>query len=289
MTRQLFLTIGACAVLLACDGSKESDRECCMDASSTARPSEPSADASADPTRDEGRPSPSDGPADARGPTAPVGDGGRTSSSDAGSTDAAVVGDGGEQEDHHHSVDEDADIVHVDAGPLECDAPATCGLVECAVPQEEGIHVPSCSAIAPHSNPPTSGAHYPSWAQFGIYEEPIDPGFFLHTLEHSAVALLYNCDRLDVDGGSCDDLVSALLDFYAAFPEDPLCSDVPHRLVVAPDPGLDVPFAAVAWGYHLKGNCFDESRVAEFVEAHYGQNYEDLCNPGIDPNSAGCE
>ncbi len=189
----------------------------------------------------------------------------------------------------HPGAEPDANAPPPDLGDVTCDEAAACGLVECEVPQLPGYHVETCSELAPHSNPPTSGEHYPSWAQFGIYEQPIITGFLLHTLEHSAVALLYNCDLVEARGDSCEELVDELLAFYDDFPLDPLCTDVPHRLVIAPDPDLDVPFAAAAWGYYLKGDCFDAERVGSFIDAHYGNNYEDLCNTGIDPSEAGCE
>jgi hypothetical protein len=171
---------------------------------------------------------------------------------------------------------------------LKCDAPSTCGLSECEAPLEEGLHSAMCAELTPHTNPPTSGTHYPSWAAFGVYDEPIPAGFLLHSLEHSAVALLYNCQLVEAAGDSCNDLEAELLAFYDDFPDDPLCSDVPHRLMIVPDPHLDSAFAAAAWGYHLKGDCFDAERVSAFIDAHYGQNYEDICASGIGPEDTDC-
>lgn len=159
----------------------------------------------------------------------------------------------------------------------------SCGLRECTASVVSGAHVPECSAIGPSTNPPTIGPHYPIWAQFGIYEEPIHAGFLLHSLEHSAVALLYNCALVEAQGDSCDALRAELTEFYDGWDEDPLCSTAPHRLMVVPDPNLETPFAAIAWGYYLEGDCFDSERVTEFVNAHYGKNYENICNAGIDP------
>jgi hypothetical protein len=161
-------------------------------------------------------------------------------------------------------------------------------LIECVIEELPGDHVKLCAPLTPHSNPPTSGPHYPIWAQFGIYDEPITPGLLLHTLEHSAVALLYNCDLIEQEGGDCAELVGQLTEFYDDFEDDPLCTVVPHRLLIAPDPALDVPFAAAAWGYHLKGDCFDKKTVSDFIDAHYGQNYENICASGIDPSTSGC-
>ena len=174
-------------------------------------------------------------------------------------------------------------------GTTSCDEPAACGLTECQAEELLGDHVSACSELSPHTNPPTSGPHYPDWAQFGIYDQPIPVGFLLHGLEHSAVALLYNCELVEQSGASCDDLVAELEAFYADYPADPLCTSVPHRLFVIPDPDLDVPFAATAWQAHLKGQCFDAERVRAFVDAHYGQNYENICYAGVDPLAQGCD
>lgn len=166
---------------------------------------------------------------------------------------------------------------------LVCDSPGACGLVECEAPDAGGAHVEACAELEPHTNPVTSGPHFTIWAQFGIYDEPVPEGFLLHSLEHSAVALLYNCDLVQAQGDSCEALISELEAFYDSWPADPLCDVVPHRLIVSPSPRLDVPFAATAWGAHLKGTCFDGARVTQFIETHYGQNYENICNSGIDP------
>lgn len=197
--------------------------------------------------------------------------------------DSSEGGAGGEDDGHGH------EHTGGSAGSDEgCDAPAACELIECAIPLQNGQHVAPCTELSPHSNPPTSGPHYPQWAAFGIYDEPMEVGFLLHSIEHSAVALLYNCDLYEADGGDCDELKSELEAFYNSWPADPLCEDVPHRLLIVPDPSLDVPFAATAWGFHLKGSCFDADRVSAFIDAHYGNNYEDLCNTGIDPHNPGC-
>jgi hypothetical protein len=178
------------------------------------------------------------------------------------------------------------------AGPPadeNCGAPkGACELFECAPTQLTGDHVATCSVLEPTTNPPVSGPHYSVWAQFGIYDQAIADGFFIHSLEHSAVALLYDCDAAAKAGLDCVELRQSLLDFYEAFPADPLCSDVPNRLIVAPRPGLGVPFAAAAWGYYLRGNCFDADQVSAFVAAHYGMNYENICNTGVDPLNPGC-
>jgi hypothetical protein len=160
--------------------------------------------------------------------------------------------------------------------------PGVCGeLTICEPTQVEAKHTDACEAIEWETNPPTSGEHYIIWAAFQVYDQPVPRGFWLHSAEHSAVVLLYNCDRF---AGDCAELSGALADFAAARDVDPLCdAPVRNRILVTPDPKLDVAFAAVAWGHSLEGSCFDEAAVTAFTDAHYGKNYENFCSGGVDP------
>jgi hypothetical protein len=163
-----------------------------------------------------------------------------------------------------------------------CEEPSgSCALEACAPEELEARHVDVCSVIEWPTNPPTSGQHYPIWAAYQTYDEPVPRGFWLHSVEHSGIVLAYNCDHLD---GSCPDLVAELESFKADFGDDDLCDEsVGNRIVITPDPLLDVAFAAVAWGHVLKGSCFDEALVSAFADEHYGNNYENFCSDGVDP------
>lgn len=138
-------------------------------------------------------------------------------------------------------------------------------------------HVPACSVVSYLSNPPTSGPHYGVWANFGVYEERVPRGFYVHSMEHGAVVLAYNCP----DG--CDDDVEAMVALAESQPQDPACTAFTSRVIVLPDPQLDVPFAAAAWGHMLKADCFDEALVAAFVSDHYARAPENICGAGVDP------
>ena len=177
--------------------------------------------------------------------------------------------------------DDDPAPPQADAAENCAAAEGTCNLQTCAPDQLDGLHVDVCTVVDWPTNPPTSGQHYPIWAAFQDYDTAVPRGFWLHSVEHSGIVLAYNCDRVE---GACADLVTALTDFAAAAPADPLCdASVGNRIIVTPDPLLDVAFAAVAWGHSLKGDCFDETLVQAFVDAHYGNNYENLCGGGVDP------
>jgi hypothetical protein len=169
--------------------------------------------------------------------------------------------------------------------PEDCEtAVGACGTMACAPPLRDGLHVEACSRIDFHSNPPTSGPHYPIWANFQIYAEPVPRGFYLHSLEHSAVVLAYSCTLVEQAGGDCAALVDSLQQIREAFGQDDKCdAGTMNRVMVTPDPLLDVPFAAAAWGHSLRADCLDTPVVEAFIDAHYGQNYEDFCSAGIDP------
>ncbi|HSC86399.1 MAG TPA: DUF3105 domain-containing protein [Polyangiaceae bacterium] len=205
------------------------------------------------------------------------GSGGGSGTDDSGLGGSGLGGD-------YCGVDPDANVGEEPSQVGDCSpASGACGLVECAVPEAGADHAEPCTALEYASNPPTSGTHFSIWAAFANYQQPVPRGFLVHSLEHGAVVLSYNCAQAEAAGLDCAELRQQLTDFFDSWAADPLCSATRHRLLVTPDPELDAPFAAAAWGHYLKGTCFDADRVTEFVEAHYGQTYEDICNAGIDP------
>jgi hypothetical protein len=171
------------------------------------------------------------------------------------------------------------------APPLECrtDAGAKCALTECDPPKHYGWHAEPCTPLTFYSNPPTSGTHYDIWAAYQIYTQPVPVGFWLHSIEHSGAALLYNCAEAQKVGLDCKALVAELTTFFDNWPQDPLCTATRHRLLITPYPDLDAPFAVAMWGHYLKGNCFDANVVTTFINQYYGKNYENECDPGVNP------
>src|SRR5438874_915571 len=76
------------------------------------------------------------------------------------------------------------------------------------VPEEGRNHVDPGSPLTFKSDPPASGNHYSTWARSGVYTEPIEKGYWVHSLEHGYVVLLYNCPN------GCPDTVQQLRQFY---------------------------------------------------------------------------
>ena len=154
--------------------------------------------------------------------------------------------------------------------PVEIDSP----------PLMPAQHVPVGTMIQWDSNPPSSGPHFPIWAAFQAYASPVPRGYYVHDLEHGAVVLLYSCSQPD----GCPDVVAGLQAASDAIADDPLCAaamqSVRVRTVITPDPLLDVPVAAAAWGWIYRAQCVDLPTLKQFAVAHYGQGPEVLCANG---------
>jgi hypothetical protein len=159
---------------------------------------------------------------------------------------------------------------------------ASCWVEIDSPPLQPAGHVPVGTDIQWDSNPPSSGPHFPVWAAYQAYTTPVPRGYYVHDEEHGGVVLLYTC--ADAAGPACPDVAAALQQVSDAVPDDPLCTaagqGVRVRTVITPDPLLDVPVAAAAWGWVYKAQCVDLPTLEAFVLAHYGQGPEVLCNNG---------
>ncbi len=141
-----------------------------------------------------------------------------------------------------------------------------------------GVHVPEGTPITYSSNPPSSGQHYPVWANFQEFSVTFDDGYLVHSLEHGGVALLYKCNPTD---DACKPTIEALRKIREAITTDPLCDPALRvRVLIAPYPKMDVPVAAVTWGWTYKADCVDVPTLTQFAKDHYNQGTEDLCAPG---------
>ena len=141
-----------------------------------------------------------------------------------------------------------------------------------------GAHVPEGTVITYNSNPPSSGPHYPVWANFQEYTAPLDEGYLVHSLEHGAIALLYKCDPTTP---ACAPTIDALRKIRDAMPTDSMCdTSIRVRVVIAPFPKLDAPVAAVAWGITYKADCVDVPTLTAFAKDNYARSTENICAPG---------
>ena len=151
---------------------------------------------------------------------------------------------------------------------------------------EGGTHVAACSDLAPKHYPPTSGPHFPVWANPGVYKSVMNAGYWLHSAEHGSVIFLINCHL-------APDCLGDFVRFQAiadAYPADPACEHgEKHRIVIAGDTSITTRYAAVAWNWSLESDCLDTAAFAGFLRDRYNQAPEDICGYGTDfPGTGWC-
>lgn len=119
-------------------------------------------------------------------------------------------------------------LAEIFSGPHGGGAPVTAGIRYLDVASRE--HVPEVSFAA--AGPPAGGNHKPSWQNCGFYDEAVDTGAAVHSLEHGAVWLTYR-----------QDLPASDLDLLRR-----ISASRAKVLVSRWDGSLSTPLLASAWG-----------------------------------------
>lgn len=146
------------------------------------------------------------------------------------------------------------------------------------VPDEGRQHVAEGSAITYKTNPPASGPHYPSPAPWGISDQPIPPGYFVHNLEHGGIDVLYDCPN------GCPNTVSALKQVYQSLPKDKY-GEV--KLVGTPYKGLPggANVAFLAWDFE---EFFQGDLNPDQLRQFYQEHAEKPCADPVNGPFIGC-
>jgi Protein of unknown function (DUF3105) len=134
------------------------------------------------------------------------------------------------------------------------------------VPIEGQNHVDEGSVISYQNNPPASGTHYPVTAPYGVSEQTIPPGYWVHNLEHGGVVVLYNCAE------PCPDVVAQLRDAFVNLPRSRAFNRV--KLVATPYPGMSSKIAFAAWGKIQELDEFDYDQLLRFYNAYVDKGPE---------------
>ena len=118
------------------------------------------------------------------------------------------------------------------------------------------------------TNPPTSGKHFPQWAEDGVYEPGNNPplGELVHTLEHGRINIQYKPGTPSETIAQLEALAADMQDGY-------------HLLVYENPTGMDAAIAATTWGHSLtcpemNDQVFDAIRT--FRNEYIDQGPEDV-------------
>ena len=146
---------------------------------------------------------------------------------------------------------------------------AQCSAVIANHTDEGAQHIACTTPTTYLTMPPSSGNHYPTWPAPGAYTTPIPWGHLVHFMEHGGVVIVYNCGA-----AGCADEITRAQTFVAGI-ADVACTSA--RVILMPDPTLDVRWAASAWTWTLRAECFDDASFSQFVGDHLGRGLETVC------------
>lgn len=118
-------------------------------------------------------------------------------------------------------------------------------------------------------NPPAGGPHNPYWLNCGIYTEPQQNEYAVHSMEHGAIWVTYDPARVDEAG--LDTLKAVLPSSY---------------VILSPYSDMDTPIAVSGWNHQLKVEDPADPRIADFfTEFWRSQNVPEpqaACSGAID-------
>jgi uncharacterized protein DUF3105 len=124
-------------------------------------------------------------------------------------------------------------------------------------PDQGNLHVQTLAEIIQpyNSDPPTSGAHLPYVAPWGVHAEPVPKQLQVHNLEDGGVVIQYNCPS------GCPELVDKLKGVVQRYD---------RQVLLAPYPGMQRRIALTAWTRLDAFDEFDEARIEKFISRYRG-------------------
>lgn len=129
-------------------------------------------------------------------------------------------------------------------------------------PDEGHTHVPIGTVVVYHTDPPTSGDHYPVPQDGGFFDAPIDPRYLVHSMEHGGIIIYYNPATVT------QDQQMHLKELAAQHPGSF------SQVVVVPRNDPTYPVILTAWTHWLRLTAYDQSRIDGFVTLFVGQGPE---------------
>lgn len=100
--------------------------------------------------------------------------------------------------------------------------------------------------------PPVAGEHNAAWQNCtgNVYDAPIANEHAVHSLEHGAIWITYRPDLAPEQVARLSERVVGT-----------------EKMMMSPYEGLDAPISLQAWGYQLKLDNADDSRIDDFIRA----------------------
>lgn len=114
--------------------------------------------------------------------------------------------------------------------------------------------------------PPMGGPHNPAWQNCGVYTNPVEPQYAIHSMEHGAVWVTYRPDLSDADVKTLQDLARGKT-----------------YILLSPYPGLASPIVLTTWNIQLQVDSASDARIADFINRYKGLSPEAgaSCSDGV--------
>lgn len=126
-------------------------------------------------------------------------------------------------------------------------------------------HVPEGTRVTNYnSNPPTSGNHWPSSANWGFYTKPLPDEQLVHNLEHGGIWISYK------DVNNIDEETSKKLEAIA--------NKYPQAVIITERPENETQFAIASWGRLYVSDSFDQEFAEKFIRANLNNSPEKLAS-----------
>jgi hypothetical protein len=136
---------------------------------------------------------------------------------------------------------------------------AGCGAVE-SFPMEGREHEqPGDPPTKYNTNPPTSGKHYPTPANWGYFKDQIPDDVLVHNLEHGGVWISYR------------NISSAQKSVLEDIAREHLAG-----VIVTPRPADDAPVAMATWQHSRKCNKVDRIVIDDYIKKFCGKGPEPI-------------
>lgn len=110
-----------------------------------------------------------------------------------------------------------------------------------------------------NSNPPTSGWHYGSAADWKVYDQELPDEMLIHNLEHGGIWISYK----DIDEETVNKLKAIWRQYSGS-------------VVITPRQANDTKIALASWGRLDKLDSFDEARILNFILTNKNKSPERL-------------
>ncbi len=128
-------------------------------------------------------------------------------------------------------------------------------------PSQGQVHIAEGVSHPPYnSNPPTSGWHYFTPADWGIYHQTIPDEVAIHNLEHGGIWLSYR------DAGDTQ-TIQQLEDIVHRFPD---------HIILTYRPTNDRAIAVAAWSHLLKLDAVDSNTILDFINRYIRKGPENV-------------